>query len=64
MDQLEVSIKSIDLVVEDAEPQPRLPLGQQNLLHVPGPGGGVREDLQRPRPGHHALPGNDNAEVL
>ena len=49
-----------DLVVEDAEPEPRLPLDELDLLHVPGPGGGVREDLQRPRPGHHALPDNHN----
>ena len=48
------------LVVKDAEPKPRLPLDQLDLLHLPGPGGGVREDLQRPRPGHHALPDNHN----
>ena len=52
-----------DLVVEDAEPEPRLPLDQLDLLHVPGPGGRVREDLQRPRPGHHALPDNHNVGV-
>ena len=48
------------LVVEDAEAETRLALGQLDLLHVPGPGGRVREDLQRPRPGHHALPDNVN----
>ena len=52
-----VNIEGV-LVVQDAEPQPLLPLGQHDLLHVMGPGGGVGEDLQGPRPRHHTLPEN------
>ena len=48
-----------DLVVQDTEPQPGLPLPKHHLHHLVTPGGGVGEDLQGPGPRQRALPDDE-----